>query len=152
MLIEVQALVDATQSMNPRRVAVGIEQNRLSLLLAVLHRHGGIAMGGYDVFVNIVGGVRLNETATDLPALLAVCSSFHDRALPSGLVSFGEIGLAGEIRPVPFGEERLREAAKQGFAKAVVPSANVPRRPIEGLETVGVDRLQEALAAVGEHR
>jgi len=152
MLIEVQALVDATQSMNPRRVAVGIEQNRLSLLLAVLHRHGGIATAGYDVFVNIVGGVRLNETATDLPAVLAVNSSFRDRALSTGLVSFGEIGLAGEIRPVPYGEERLREAAKQGFERAIVPAANVPRKPVEGLAVIGVERLDEVLAAIGELR
>ena len=148
MLIEVQALVDATQATNPRRVAVGIDQNRLSLLLAVLHRHGGIATSGYDVFINIVGGVRLNETATDLPAILAVYSSYRDQALANGLVSFGEVGLAGEIRPVPYGEERLREAAKQGFERAIVPGANVPRKPIAGLEVTGVDRLQDVLAAV----
>lgn len=130
MLIEVQALVDATQAMNPRRVAVGIEQNRLNLLLAVLHGHGGVATSGYDVFINIVGGVRLNETATDLPAILAVYSSYRDQALSTGLVSFGEVGLAGEVRPVPYGEERLREAAKQGFERAIVPAANVPRKPI----------------------
>ncbi len=152
MLIEVQALVDATQSMNPRRVAVGIEQNRLNLLLAVLHRHGGVATSGYDVFINVVGGVRLNETATDLPAVLAVYSSFRDQALSTGLVSFGELGLAGEIRPVPYGDERLREAAKQGFERAIVPSANVPRKPIDGLEVIGVDRLDAVLAAVSELR
>jgi DNA repair protein RadA/Sms len=152
MLIEVQALVDPTQAMNPRRVAVGIEQNRLSLLLAVLHRHGGVATAGYDVFINVVGGVRLNETATDLPAVLAVVSSYRDRALSTGLVSFGEIGLAGEIRPVPFGEERLREAAKQGFERAIVPAANVPRKPIDGIQAIGVERLDEVLAAIGELR
>ncbi len=152
MLIEVQALVDPTQAMNPRRVAVGIEQNRLSLLLAVLHRHGGVATAGYDVFINVVGGVRLNETATDLPAVLAVVSSHRDRALSTGLVSFGEIGLAGEIRPVPFGEERLREAAKQGFERAIVPAANVPRKPIDGIRAIGVERLDEVLAAIGELR
>ncbi len=151
MLIEVQALVDATQAMNPRRVAVGIEQNRLNLLLAVLHRHGGVATSGYDVFINIVGGVRLNETATDLPAILAVYSSYRDQALSTGLVSFGEVGLAGEVRPVPYGEERLREAAKQGFERAIVPAANVPRKPIDGLEVIGVERLQDVIAATGFH-
>jgi len=146
MLIEVQALTDDAQAMNPRRVAVGLEANRLALLLAVLHRHGGISTSGRDVFVNVVGGVRISETAADLPAILATVSSMRDRPLAAGLVCFGELGLAGEIRPVPYGEERLREAAKHGFARAVVPDANKPRRPIEGIEVIGVERLADALS------
>lgn len=147
MLVEVQALVDDSRAQNPRRVAVGLEGNRLALLLAVLHRHGGIALHAHDVFVNVVGGVYVGETAADLPALLAAVSSLENRALPQDLVSFGELGLAGEIRPVPFGEERLREAAKHGFRRAIVPRANAPRRAIEGMEVVSVSRLDEALAA-----
>lgn len=146
MLIEVQALVDDGQGMNPRRVSVGMEQNRLAMLLAVLHRHGGIATQGQDVFVNIVGGVRIAETAADLAVALAVGSSLRDRPLATGLVCFGELGLAGEIRPVPYGEERLREAAKHGFQRAVVPAANAPRRAIDGMEVIGVERLPEALS------
>ena len=145
MLVEVQALTDEAQGMNPRRVAVGLEANRLSLLLAVLHRHGGIASAGRDVFVNVVGGVRISETAADLPAILATVSSARDVPLAGRAVCFGEVGLAGEIRPVPYGEERLREAAKHGFARAIVPTANVPRRAIEGIEVVGVERLGDAL-------
>ncbi|HEX2583922.1 MAG TPA: DNA repair protein RadA [Steroidobacteraceae bacterium] len=146
MLIEVQALVDEGQGMNPRRVAVGFEQNRLAMLLAILHRHGGIATMGQDVFVNVVGGVRIAETAADLPVLLATASSLRDRPLINGLVCFGEVGLAGEIRPVPYGEERLREAAKHGFKRAIVPSANVPRRDLVDMEVIGVERLPDALA------
>ena len=145
MLIEVQALTDDTQGMNPRRVAVGIETNRLALLLAVLHRHGGISSAGRDVFLNVVGGVRISETAADLPAVLATVSSVRDQPLADGLVCFGELGLAGEVRPVPYGEERLREAAKHGFKRAIVPQANAPRRPPEGLTVIGVERLSEAL-------
>jgi len=145
MLIEVQALTDDAQGMNPRRVAVGLEANRLALLLAVLHRHGGIATSGRDVFVNVVGGVRISETAADLPAVLATVSSSRDEPLAGRLVCFGELGLAGEIRPVPYGEERLREAAKHGFERAIVPEANKPRRPIEGLQVIGVERLADAL-------
>ncbi len=147
LLIEVQALVDESHLQLPRRVAVGLDANRLALLLAVLHRHGGISLTAHDVFVNVVGGVRLGETAADLPALLAAVSSLEDRPLTAELVTFGELGLAGEIRPVPYGEERLREAAKHGFKRAIVPRANVPRKPVEGLEVVGVTRLDEALAA-----
>lgn len=146
MLIEVQALVDPTQAMNPRRVAVGLEQNRLALLLAILHRHGAISTLGQDVFVNVVGGVRIAETAADLAVMLATASSLRDRALKQGLVCFGELGLAGEIRPVPYGEERLREAAKHGFTRAIVPAANVPRQGIAGLEIAAVERLADALA------
>jgi DNA repair protein RadA/Sms len=145
MLIEVQALTDEAQGMNPRRVAVGLEANRLALLLAVLHRHGGVATTGRDVFLNVVGGVRISETAADLPAVLATLSSARDQPLANRLVCFGELGLAGEIRPVPYGEERLREAAKHGFERAIVPEANKPRRAIDGLQVIGVERLADAL-------
>jgi DNA repair protein RadA/Sms len=146
MLIEVQALVDQAQGMNPRRVAVGIEQQRLAMLLALLHRHGGVATAGQDVFVNVVGGVQIAETAADLSSVLAVVSSVRDKPLAHGLVCFGELGLAGEIRPVPYGEERLREAAKHGFTRAIVPAANAPRRAIDGIDVIAVERLADALA------
>ena len=145
LLVEVQALVAESHLSNPRRVTLGLEQNRLSMLLAVLHRHGGIALTDQDVFVNVVGGVRVSETAADLAVVLAVLSSFRDRPLATDLVVFGEVGLAGEIRPVPNGQERLREAAKHGFKRAIVPLANVPKGGIEGMEIVGVKRLNEAL-------
>jgi DNA repair protein RadA/Sms len=145
MLIEVQALTDEAQGMNPRRVAVGLESNRLALLLAVLHRHGGVSSSGRDVFLNVVGGVRISETGADLPAVLATVSSVRDEPLAGKVVCFGELGLAGEVRPVPYGEERLREAAKHGFERAIVPSSNVPRRPIDGLEVIGIERLADAL-------
>jgi len=148
MLIEVQALVDPSHAANPRRVAVGLDGNRVAMLLAVLHRHASVALHGHDVFVNVVGGVRLGETAADLPVLAAALSSLEGRALAQELICFGEIGLAGEIRPVPFGEERLREAAKHGFRRAVVPRANVPRKGIEGMDVVGVGRLVEAVQAL----
>jgi DNA repair protein RadA/Sms len=146
LLVELQALVDDAQGTSPRRVAVGFESSRLALLLAVLHRHGGISTSGQDVFVNVVGGVRIGETAADLPAVLAVLSSLRNRPVAADTVCFGELGLTGEVRPVPFGEERLREAAKQGFGRAIVPSANLPRRPVEGLSVEGVARLEQALA------
>ena len=150
LLVEVQALVDECHGSNPRRVTLGLEQNRLAMLLAVLHRHGGVAMYDQDVYVNAVGGVRINETAADLAVLLAALSSFRDRPLPTDLVVFGEVGLAGEIRPVPNGEERLREAAKHGFKQAIVPRANLPRRGsrVEGLELRGVTRLAEVMGNV----
>jgi DNA repair protein RadA/Sms len=149
LLVEVQALVDQSSLGNPRRVALGLEQNRLAMLLAVLHRHGGAAVYDQDVFVNVVGGIRVQETAADLPVLLAVLSSFRDRPLPDKLVAFGEVGLSGEIRPVPNGEERLREAATHGFVRAIVPKANAPKRgKIGELEVIGVERLSEALAHV----
>ncbi|HEX5340809.1 MAG TPA: DNA repair protein RadA [Gammaproteobacteria bacterium] len=149
MLIEVQALVDDSQLANPRRVAVGLDTNRLSMLLAVMHRHGGIAMAGQDVFVNVVGGLRVNETAADLPVLMATLSSFKDRPLPNDLILFGEVGLAGEIRPVYNGEERLREAAKHGFKRAIVPQGNAPRKGgVDGIEVVQVSRLSEAVDAI----
>jgi DNA repair protein RadA/Sms len=147
LLVEVQALVDESHSGHPRRVSVGLDSNRLALLLAVTHRHAGIAMYDQDVFVNVVGGVRIVETAADLPMLLAALGSLRDRPLERGLVSFGEVGLAGEIRPVPYGEERLREAAKHGFRRAVVPAANAPRGRLEGLEIVPVKRLDQAIEA-----
>ena len=145
LLVEIQALVDDTQLSNPRRVAVGLEQNRLAMLLAVLHRHGGLAVGGSDVFVNVVGGVKVLETSVDLALLLAIVSSFRDRCLPQDLVVFGEVGLSGEIRPVPSGQERIVEAAKHGFRRAIVPKANIPKKPVEGMEIVGVSKLVDAL-------
>ncbi len=149
MLIEVQALVDESHMANPRRVCVGLDANRLSMLLAVLHRHGGVAMFDRDVFVNVVGGLRVAETAADLPVLLAVLSSFRDKPLPNDLVVFGEIGLAGEIRPVYNGEERLREAAKHGFKRAIVPQGNAPqKRSIQDLQITQVSRLQQVLASI----
>lgn len=146
MLVEVQALVDESHASNPKRVTLGLEQNRLSMLLAVLHRHAGIAMYDQDVFANVVGGVRVSETASDLPVLLAILSSFRDRNLPQDMVCFGEVGLAGEIRPVPNGQERIREAAKHGFKKAIVPAANVNKKDkIAGIEIIPVHRLSEAI-------
>jgi DNA repair protein RadA/Sms len=148
MLVEVQALVDESHLGNPRRVTVGLEQNRLALGLAVLHRHGGIITYNQDVFVNIVGGVRVYETAADLPVLLAVLSSLKDKPLPNDLIVFGEVGLAGEIRPVQSGQERIKEAAKHGFKRAIVPLGNVPKGIIEGMDVVGVTSLREALEAI----
>jgi DNA repair protein RadA/Sms len=145
LLVEVQALVDDSQLSNPRRVTVGLEHNRLAMLLAVQHRHGGVFMSDQDVFVNVVGGVRVNETAADLPTLLAVLSSFRDRSMPNDLIVFGEVGLAGEIRPVPNGQERLREAAKLGFKQALIPAANAPKKGVEGLEVKAVSRYAEVL-------
>lgn len=148
LLVEIQALVDASPLGNPRRVAVGLEQNRLAMLLAVLHRHGGLYMADQDVFVNVVGGVKVTETSADLALLLAIVSSFKDQVLPKELVVFGEVGLAGEIRPVPSGQERLREAAKHGFTRAIVPKANVPKGKIEGLEIIPVSKISQALDAI----
>jgi DNA repair protein RadA/Sms len=148
LLVEIQALVDNNAYGNPRRVAVGLDQNRLAMLLAVLHRHGELMLGDQDVFVNVVGGVKVNETSADLASLLAMVSSFRNRPLPRDLVVFGEVGLSGEIRPVPSGQERIKEAAKHGFRKAIVPAANAPREKIDGMEVVGVKKLAEALAAV----
>ncbi|HEY4712852.1 MAG TPA: DNA repair protein RadA, partial [Aquirhabdus sp.] len=149
LLVEVQALVDDTQG-SPRRVALGLDQNRLAMLLAVMHRHGGIHTNGQDVFVNVVGGIKVLETGSDLAVLLAVASSIKGQALPQELVVFGEVGLSGEIRPVPNGQERLREAVKHGFKKAIVPRGNAPRQAIEGMEIISVGRLHEALTAAFE--
>jgi len=145
LLVEVQALVDHSQLANPRRVTLGLEQNRLSMLLAVLHRHGGLLTGDQDVFVNVVGGVRVSETAVDLAVLLAVLSSFRNTALPGDLVVFGEIGLSGELRPVPNGQDRLNEALKHGFKQAIIPAANKPRVPLEGMEVFAAERLLQVL-------
>jgi DNA repair protein RadA/Sms len=145
LMVEVQALVDESHGPAPRRVTLGLEQNRLAMLLAVLHRHGGISMFDQDVFINVVGGVKISETAADLSLLMAALSSFRNRPLPADLVVFGEVGLAGEIRPVPNGEERLREAAKHGFKQAIVPKGNKPRHPIEGMKVVAVARLEKAI-------
>ncbi len=148
LLVEIQALVDTSPLGNPRRVTVGLEQNRLAMLLAVLHRHGGLYMADQDVFVNVVGGVKVMETSADLALVLAIVSSFRDFALPQDLVVFGEIGLAGEIRPVPGGQERLFEAAKHGFKKAIVPKTNVPKNRIDGLEVIGVSKLSQAIDSI----
>ncbi len=146
LLVEMQALVDESHAENPKRVTVGLDRSRLSMLLAVLHRHGNIATYGQDVFVNVVGGVRVMETSADLAVLLAVISSLKSKPLPIDMVVFGEVGLAGEIRPVPSGQERLREAAKHGFKQAIVPMANMPKEKIPGLEVYGVQKLAQALA------
>jgi DNA repair protein RadA/Sms len=149
LLVELQALVDNAHGMMPKRLAQGLDGSRLAMLLAVLHRHAGIACHDQDVFVNAVGGVRINEPAADLAIALAIVSSLANQALPAKMVAFGELGLAGEVRPAPRGQERLREAAKLGFTQALIPRANAPRQPIPGLEIIAVDRLQEALKRVG---
>jgi len=148
LLVEIQALVDASQYGNPRRVSVGLDNNRVAMLLAVLHRHGGMFMADQDVFVNVVGGVRVAETSADLAVLLAIVSSFRDKALPRELVVFGEVGLAGEIRPVPSGQERLSEAAKHGFTRAIVPKANAPKKKIDGMDVIAVSKLSDAIDAL----
>ena len=148
LLVEIQALVDDNAYGQPRRLAVGIEHQRLALLLAVLHKHGGIIVSDQDVFVNVVGGVKVVETSADLALLLAVVSSLRDIPLPEDLIVFGEVGLSGEIRPVPSGQERIREAAKHGFKRAIVPKANLPKNKIEGMDVIGVTLLREALEAV----
>ena len=147
LLVEIQALVADGAGTNPKRLAQGTDQNRLALLLAVLQRHGDVVLGGEDVFVNVVGGLKINETSIDLPVVLAIVSSFLDRKVAERTVSFGEIGLAGEVRPVRFGEERIAAAAQQGFSRAIVPASNVPKQSPSGIEIVGVRRLQEAIDA-----
>lgn len=148
LLVEVQALVDTTHLSNPRRVIVGLDHNRLAMLLAVLHRHGGVKTWDQDVFINIAGGVRLLETSADLPVLLAILSSLRNFSLPQDLVAFGEVGLSGEVRPVPRGQERLQVAAKQGFKRAIIPSGNTPKQAIAGLTCVPVSKLSAALSKV----
>ena len=148
LLVELQALVDDSHLGNPRRVTVGLDHNRLSMLLAVLHRHGGIMAGDQDVFVNVVGGVKVLETSADLALIMAVISSFRDNPLPYDLVVFGEVGLAGEIRPVVNGQERLREAAKHGFKHAIVPAGNKPKQPIKGMRVTAVRTVNQALEAL----
>jgi DNA repair protein RadA/Sms len=149
LLIEVQALADQSGSGNPRRLALGVDQNRLSMLLATLNRHARVSAYEHDVFINIVGGVRISETAADLAALVAIVSSLRDIPVPQTTVVFGEVGLAGEIRPVAYGEERLREAVKRGFEHAIVPRANLPKKPVKGLQLTGVDYLRGAVEALG---
>jgi len=147
LLVEIQALVADSAANYNKRLAHGIDQNRLALQIAVLQRHGGISLVGEDVFINVVGGLRITETSADLPALLAIVSSFRDRPGRKKMLSFGEVGLAGEVRPVKFGTERINEAAKQGFELAIVPAANVPKRLTDGIEVIGVRKLHEALDA-----
>ncbi|MBL8279343.1 MAG: DNA repair protein RadA [Pelomonas sp.] len=144
LLVELQALVDSG-GVSPRRLSVGLDRDRLAMLLAVLHRHAGVATGDQDVFINAVGGVRITEPAADLAVLLAIQSSLRGRALPKGFIAFGEIGLAGEVRPAPRGQERLKEAAKLGFSVAVVPKANAPKKPIEGLTIHAIERVEQAI-------
>ena len=150
LLVEIQALVDTAHVPNPRRLAVGLEQARLAMLLAVLHRHAGIACFDQDVFLNAVGGVKISEPAADLAVLLAIQSSIRNRALPKELIVFGEVGLAGEIRPCPRGQERLKEAAKLGFTVAIIPKANMPKAKIPGLRVIPVERIDQAIAAAAE--
>ena len=150
LLVEIQALVDSSHLPNARRLSVGLEQNRLAMLLAVLHRHAGIAAFDQDVFINAVGGVKISEPAADLAVLLAINSSMRNKPLPRGLVVFGEVGLAGEIRPAPRGQERLREAAKLGFSIAMIPKSNVPKQPIEGMKIVAVERIDDAFNRLRE--
>ena len=150
LLVEIQALVDTAHIPNPRRLAVGLEQHRFAMLLAVLHRHAGIACFDQDVFLNAVGGVKISEPAADLAVLLAIQSSIRNRALPKELIVFGEVGLAGEIRPCPRGQERLKEAAKLGFTVAIIPKANMPKTKIAGLRIICVERIDEAIAAAND--
>ena len=147
LLIELQALVDRMRFGAPRRIAQGLDPNRVAMLLAVLNRHAGVSLQEHDVFVNVVGGLEIAETAWDLPVVMALVSSLRDRVIPNSLVSFGELGLTGEVRPVAYGEERLREAQKQGFKTAIVPKDNAPRKPVEGLTVIAVSRVAEALEA-----
>ena len=150
MLVEVQALVDTSHLANPRRVTLGLDQNRLAMLLAVLHRHGGIPTYDQDVFLNVVGGVKVLETASDLALMAAVMSSLRNRPLPHDLLVFGEVGLSGEVRPVPSGQERLKEAGKHGFKRAIVPLGNAPKEAPAGLQVIAVTRLEQALDALFE--
>jgi len=150
LLVEVQALVDPAHAPSPRRLSVGLEQNRLAMLLAVLHRHAGLVCADQDVFVNAVGGVRINEPAADLAVCLAIVSSLRNKPLRRDIAVFGEVGLAGEIRPAPRGQERLKEAAKLGFRYALVPKANLPKQAVAGIEVIGVDRIDEALSKARE--
>ena len=145
LLVEIQALLDDAHSPSPRRLSLGLEQNRLAMLLAVLHRHAGIACFDQDVFINAVGGVKITEPGADLAVLLAIVSSLKNRPLPDKMVVFGEVGLAGEVRPVQRGQERLKEAAKLGFTHAIIPKANTPKHKIEGMEIIAVERVEDAV-------
>jgi DNA repair protein RadA/Sms len=151
LCVEIQALLDEAHAPNPKRLTVGLETNRLAMLLAVLHRHAGIACFDQDVFVNAVAGVKISEPAADLAVLLAMVSSLRGKPLPAGLVVFGEVGLAGEVRPVQRGQERLKEAAKLGFTKALVPRANMTRQGVEGIQAIPVDRIDKAVDWLREH-
>ena len=151
LLVEIQALVDAAHNPNPRRLTVGLEQNRLAMLLAVLHRHAGVACFDQDVFVNAVGGVRISEPAADLAVVLSIFSSLRNHPIPRNWVVFGEVGLAGEIRPAPRGQDRIKEAVKLGFKTAVVPRANAPKQSVPGLKLIVVERIEEVLAQMREH-
>jgi DNA repair protein RadA/Sms len=150
LLVEIQALVDEAHAPNPKRLCVGLEQNRLAMLLAVLHRHAGVACFDQDVFINAVGGVRISEPAVDLAVLLAIVSSLKNKPLHNKLIVFGEVGLAGEVRPVQRGQERLKEAAKLGFTHAIVPKANAPKQAIPDLTVIAVERLDQALQKIKE--
>lgn len=150
LLVEIQALVDEAHSPSPRRLCVGLEQNRLAMLLAVLHRHAGIACFDQDVFVNAVGGVKIGEPAADLAVMLAIVSSLRNKPLPGKLIAFGEVGLAGEIRPAPRGQERLKEAAKLGFTQALIPKANAPKHHIKGIEVIALERVEQAVDKLRE--
>ena len=148
LLVEIQALVDKTHESNPRRLSVGLEQNRLAMLLAVLHRHAGIPCFNQDVFVNAVGGVKITEPGVDLAVLLAIVSSLKNKSMSRKMVVFGEVGLAGEVRPVQRGQERLKEAAKLGFTQAIIPKANKPKQVVSGIEVILVERVEDAVAKI----
>lgn len=150
LLVEIQALVDSSPTPNARRLSVGLEQNRLAMLLAVMHRHANIAAYDQDVFINAVGGIKISEPAADLAVLLAIYSSLRNKPLPKGLIVFGEVGLAGEIRPAPRGQDRLKEAVKLGFTTAIIPKSNVTRQGVSGLEIIGVERIDEVFEKIRE--
>jgi DNA repair protein RadA/Sms len=153
LLIELQALVDRMRFGAPRRIAQGLDSNRVAMLLAIMNRHAAVSLQEHDVFVNVVGGLEITETGWDLPVVIALASSLSDRVVPNSVVAFGELGLTGEVRPVAYGEERLREAQKQGFRTAVIPKENAPRKALEGLNVIAVSRIGEALeATLGAHR
>jgi DNA repair protein RadA/Sms len=148
LLLEVQALVDLSHLNNPRRVALGLDHNRLAMMLAVLHRHGGVSLADQDVFINVVGGMKIAETGADLPMLLALLSSFRDQPMPNGFAVFGEVGLSGEVRPVHDGEARLREARSHGFDTVMLPRANAPKKPPGDVRIIAVRRVSEAIGEV----
>lgn len=150
ILVEVQALVAESHLANPRRVSLGLEQNRLAMMLAVLHRHGGLMLADQDVFINVVGGIRISETGADLPMMLALSSSFRDKPLPLSLVCFGEVGLSGEVRPVADGQERLKAAASHGYSQVIIPYANKPKQDLKGMKIIAIRTVAEALSAVTE--
>jgi DNA repair protein RadA/Sms len=150
LLIEIQALVDVSHSNNPKRLSVGLEHNRLALLLATLHKHAGIACYDQDVFINAVGGVKISEPGVDLAVLCAIVSSFKNKPIDQKTIIFGEVGLAGEVRPVQRGQERIKEAAKLGFNRAIIPKANVAKQKINGIEIIPVENLSQALSKLSD--